>query len=51
LIKNSTIKSNRVVEEEERIMMRDWDWLIGLAVLAVWLVLMLVVFPKLGVPT
>jgi hypothetical protein len=31
--------------------MKDWDWIIGFSVLVVWLVLMLVVFPKLGVPT
>jgi len=31
--------------------MKDWDLIIGFAVLVVWLVLMLVVFPKLGVPT
>jgi hypothetical protein len=31
--------------------MKDWDWIIGLALLVAWLVLMLVVFPKLGVPT
>lgn len=31
--------------------MKDWDWLIGLGALAVWLILVLVVFPKLGVPT
>lgn len=30
--------------------MKDWNWLIGLAVLVVWVIL-LVVFPKLGVPT
>jgi hypothetical protein len=31
--------------------MKDWDWLVGLVTIVVWLVLMLVVFPKLGVPT
>jgi len=31
--------------------MKDWDWLIALGVLVVWLVLQFVVFPKLGVPT
>jgi hypothetical protein len=30
---------------------KEWDWIIGLAILAVWFVLMLIVFPKLGVPT
>lgn len=27
------------------------DWLIGLGVLAAWLVLQLVIFPRMGVPT
>lgn len=31
--------------------MKDWDWLIALVILAVWLILMLLVFPKMGVPT
>lgn len=31
--------------------MKDWDWLIALVIIAVWLVLMLLVFPKIGVPT
>lgn len=31
--------------------MRDWDWLIALGILVVWMVLQFVVFPKLGVHT
>jgi hypothetical protein len=31
--------------------MKDWDWIIGFVVLIAWLVLALVVFPKLGIPT
>jgi hypothetical protein len=31
--------------------MKDWDWLFALVILAVWLVLQLIVFPRLGVPT
>jgi hypothetical protein len=31
--------------------MKEWDWIIGVVLLVVWLVLMLVVFPKLGIPT
>jgi hypothetical protein len=31
--------------------MTHWDWIIGLVVLIVWLVLTLVIFPKLGIPT
>jgi len=31
--------------------MKDWDWIIGLIVLVVWLVLQFLVFPKLGIPT
>lgn len=38
----------RGVEEEK---MKDWDWIIGLIVLVVWLVLQFLVFPKLGIPT
>lgn len=38
----------RGVGEEK---MKDWDWIIGLLVLVVWLVLQFLVFPKLGIPT
>jgi hypothetical protein len=31
--------------------MADWDLIIGVSVFIVWLVLMLFVFPKIGVPT
>lgn len=31
--------------------MKDWDWLIALAIIAIWIVLQFVVFPKLGVPS
>ena len=28
-----------------------YDWIIGLVVLVVWIILQFVVFPKLGIPT
>jgi hypothetical protein len=31
--------------------MKDWDWLVVLAVIVVWMLLQFVIFPKLGVPT
>ncbi|MDQ7786329.1 MAG: hypothetical protein RDU01_01855 [Thermodesulfovibrionales bacterium] len=31
--------------------MKDWDWIIGLLVLVVWLILQFFVFPKIGIPT
>jgi len=31
--------------------MAEWDLIIGVGVFIVWLVLMLFVFPKIGVPT
>jgi hypothetical protein len=31
--------------------MKDWDWLIGIIVIVIWLVLQLIIFPKLGVPS
>ena len=31
--------------------MKDWDWLVVLLIIVVWIVLQFFVFPKLGVPT
>lgn len=28
-----------------------WDWILGLGIIVLWLVLVLVIFPRIGVPT
>jgi len=31
--------------------MKDWDWLVGVIVIVIWLVLQFILFPKLGIPS
>jgi hypothetical protein len=31
--------------------MKDWDWLIAVIILVIWIVLQFIVFPKLGIPS
>lgn len=52
-IKNSKIEyaHDAPAAPEERIIMTGWDWIAGIVILIVWLVLVLVVFPKLGIHT